>query len=248
MGGEAVSACKGTGSGVAGGEDVDVGVADHDGFGGVDEGAGEGGGFGDEGEEAVRVGFLGGEGVAAIVLVEEAVEAEVGADVAGGVDGFVGEDGHGEGWVGVADGFEDFDYSGVDVGEVELVGAVEVEEEGKSLIEKGFFDGVWVAQGSADEHRGSVADVGGDDGVGERGAVEVGEGGVDGVAEVLAGVDEGSVEIEDEEAGGSVGHALAISLWCCAGDGQELVHVHPWIGFLRRISSLMTDGNGVSQD
>jgi hypothetical protein len=28
----------------------------------------------------------------------------------------------------------------------------------------------------------------------------VGEGGVDGVAEVLAGVDEGAVEVEDEEA------------------------------------------------
>ena len=42
------------------------------------------------------VGLLGVEAVAAVVLEEEAVEAEVGADVAGGVDGLVGEDGHGE--------------------------------------------------------------------------------------------------------------------------------------------------------
>jgi hypothetical protein len=38
--------------------------------------------------------------------------------------------------------------------------------------------------------------------------VEVGEGGVDGVAEVLAGVDEGSVEVEDEEAGRG-GHSFS---------------------------------------
>ena len=59
--------------------------------------AGDGAGFGDEGVEAVRVGLLGVEAVAAVVLEEEGGEVEVGADVAGGVDGFVGEDGHGEG-------------------------------------------------------------------------------------------------------------------------------------------------------
>ena len=54
------------------------------------------GGVFDEGEEAVRIGLFGVEAVAAVVLEEEAVEVEVVADVAGGVDGFVGEDGHGE--------------------------------------------------------------------------------------------------------------------------------------------------------
>ena len=68
-----------------------------------------------------------------------------------------------------------------------------------------------VAEGSADEEGGSVADVAGDDGFGELGFAEVGEGGVDGVAEVDAGVDEGAVEIEDEEAWGwSGGHCLRV--------------------------------------
>jgi carbonic anhydrase len=63
-----------------------------------------------------------------------------------------------------------------------------------------------VAEGAADEHGGSVADVAGDDGFGKRRLVEVGERGVDGVAEIDAGVDEGAVEIEDDEArlGGGV--------------------------------------------
>ena len=45
---------------------------------------------------------------------------------------------------------------------------------------------------------------------GSCGLAEVGEGGVDGVAEVDAGVDEGAVEIEDDEAGGE---SRGIELW-----------------------------------
>ncbi len=45
----------------------------------------------------------------------------------------------------------------------------------------------------------SVADVSGDNGLGELGLVEVREHGVDGVAEVDAGVDEGAVEVESDE-------------------------------------------------
>jgi len=41
-------AANAAGGAVAGGEDVDVGVADHDGFGGGDGLAGDGTGFGDE--------------------------------------------------------------------------------------------------------------------------------------------------------------------------------------------------------
>ena len=41
------------------------------------------------------------------------------------------------------------------------------------------FDLVRVAEGAADEHRGSVADVAGDDGVGEFRTAEVRQGGVD---------------------------------------------------------------------
>ena len=74
-----------------------------------------------------------------------------------------------------------------------------------------------IAEGPADEERGSVADVAGDDGFGELGFAEVGEGGVDGVTEVGAGVDEGAVEIEDEEAGRwGQGHCFRVidSAWC----------------------------------
>ena len=165
----------------------------------------------------MRVGLLGMKAVAAIVLKEEAVEAEVRADVAGGVDGLVGEDGHGEVGKRGADGFEGFYDAGVDVGVVELVDAVVGEEEGE-----GFFDVLFVmdvaggvAKGSADEHGDAVAYVAGDDGFGERGLAEVGEGGVDGVAEVDAGVDEGSVEIEDDEVGDGIERHIAM---VAAGD------------------------------
>jgi hypothetical protein len=86
---EAEGAADAAGATAAGGEDVDVGVADHDGFGGGDGAAGVGGGFLDEGFEAMGVGLFGVEAVAAVVLEEEAGEAEVCADVTGGVDGFV---------------------------------------------------------------------------------------------------------------------------------------------------------------
>ena len=127
----------------------------------------------------------------------------MGADVAGGVDGFVGEDGHEDAGVGGADGFERFEDTGVKVGVVQLMDAVVVEEIGEGLGYILFVVGVafGVAEGAADEKRGAVADVAGDDGFGEFGFAVVGEGGVDGVAEIDAGVDEGAVEIEDEEPG-----------------------------------------------
>jgi carbonic anhydrase len=161
----------------------------------------------------VGVGFLGVEAVATVVLEEEGREAEVVADVAGGSDGFVGEDGH-EGFrTGGADCFEGFDDAGVDVGVVEFVDAVVVEEEGEGFGDVFFVVSVAfrVAKGTADEQGGSVADVAGDDGFGELGFSEVGEGRVNGVAEVDARVDEGAVEIEDEKSwGGRGGHRLRV--------------------------------------
>ena len=67
------------------------------------------------------------------------------------------------------EGVED---AGVDVGEVEFVEAVVVEEEGNCFGYVLFVVAVAfrVAEGSADEHGDAVADVGGDDGVGEGGA------------------------------------------------------------------------------
>ncbi len=88
------------------------------------------------------------------------------------------------------------------MGVVEFVDAVVVEEECEGFGYIFFVVDVafGVAEGAADEERGSVADVAGDDGFGEFGFAEVREGGVDGVAEIDAGVDESAVEIKDEEA------------------------------------------------
>jgi carbonic anhydrase len=83
------------------------------------------------------------------------------------------------------------------------VDAVVVEEEGEGFGYVFFVVDVslGVTEGAANEQGGAVADVAGDDGFGEFGFAEVGEGGVDGVAEIDAGVDQGAVEVEDEELG-----------------------------------------------
>jgi hypothetical protein len=96
------------------------------------------------------------------------------------------------------EGFED---TFVGVGVVEFVLAIVVEEVLVGFGEEFFggLDSVVGGEGAADEHEGSVADVFGDELVGEMGAVEFFEGGIDRVAEVLRGVDESAVEIEDEE-------------------------------------------------
>lgn len=156
------------------------------------------------------------EAVAAIVLEEVRGDAEVVTDLAGGVDGFIGEDSHEGIGQGSADGLEGFHDAGVDVGVVEFVDAIVVEEEGKGFGYIFFVVGIafGIAEGAADEHGGSVADVAGDDGLGEDEFAEVGEGGVDGVAEILARVDEGPIEIEDYEARGieELGHSFGHSL------------------------------------
>jgi hypothetical protein len=219
MGLQAEGAADAAGSAVAGGEDVNVGVADHDGFGGSDGVGGDGPGFGDEGLETVWVGLLGVEAVAAVVLEEEGRETEVVADVAGGLDGFVGQDGHEHLGMCGTDGRQGFEYARVEDGVVELMDTVVVEKECKGFGYIFFIVDValGIAEGPADEERGSVADVAGDDGLGELRLAEVGAGGVDGVAEVDAGVDERAVEIEDEEAGRwGQGHCFRVidSAWC----------------------------------
>ena len=103
---KAEGAANAAGAAVASGEDIDVGVADHDGFGGGDDAPGDRAGFSDEGLKALRVGLFRVEAVTAVVLEEEARKIEMGADVAGGVDGFVGQDCH-----------EDLGMSGSDCGD-----------------------------------------------------------------------------------------------------------------------------------
>ena len=78
--------------------------------------------------------------------------------------------------------------SGVEMRVVEFVDAVVVEEECESFGYIFFVVDVAlrVSKGAADEERGAVADVAGDDGFGQLGFTEVREGGVDGVAEIDA--------------------------------------------------------------
>ena len=85
-------------------------------------------GFVDEGFETVGVGFFGVEAVAAVVLEEVGGEAEVSADVAGGIDRLVGQDCHEHLGMCGTNGSEGFEDAGVEDGVVELVDAVVVEE------------------------------------------------------------------------------------------------------------------------
>lgn len=210
---EAEGATDGSGSSIAGGEDVYVRVANHEGLSWGYGFACQGGGFGDQSEKAVWIGLFGMEAVPTIVLEEELRESEVGADIAGGIDRFICEDGHGNFGAGCTDGFERRDYAGVDVGEIELMDTVVVEKIREDLGYIFFIVNVafGVAEGTADEHGSSVANVAGDDRLWKRRFVEVVEGGVDRVAEVDAGVDQRAVKIEDDEAGkGSERHFLTI--------------------------------------
>ena len=68
---EAEGAADTAGATVAGGENVDVGVADHDGFSGGDGVAGDSARFRDQTLKAVRVGLLCVEAVASVVLEKE---------------------------------------------------------------------------------------------------------------------------------------------------------------------------------
>ena len=72
LGREAKRAADGSGSAVAGGEDVYVGVADHQSLSGGDGLAGQGAGLCNESKKTVRIWFFGMEAVAAVVLKEEA--------------------------------------------------------------------------------------------------------------------------------------------------------------------------------
>ena len=83
-----------------------------------------------------------------------------------------------------------------------------IKEEGKS---SGYIVGVvevafGIAEGATKEHGGAIADEGADESELQGRTVEVGEGGVDGVTKVDAGVDEfgvdeGAIEIKDDETG-----------------------------------------------
>ena len=90
----------------------------------------------------------------------------------------------------------------VDGGVVEFVFAVVGEKKLQSLANGGFVDGV-AAESALDEDWGAVADVAGDDVVGEGGASDVAKGGVDGMHEVEARVDQGAIEVKDDKLDGA---------------------------------------------
>ena len=106
--------------------------------------------------EAVGVGLLGVEAVASVVLEEEAVEAEVGADVARGVDGFVGQDRHERFGMGGADGFEGIDDAVVDVGVVEFVDAVVAR--GRSVRASATYSSSWMSPSGSPKARRTSRD------------------------------------------------------------------------------------------
>jgi len=82
------------------------------------------------------------------------------------------------------------------------------DEPGEGFVDEGVVMGIGfcvyqvsVGECATDESGGSVADVS-RDGVGRKlRLAEVSEGGVDGVGKVDLGVDEGTVEVEDQESG-----------------------------------------------
>jgi hypothetical protein len=103
---------------------------------------------------------------------------------------------------------------------VELVDAVISDEPGEGFGDECIVmwvrlvgDEMGVGEGAADQDGGSVADVAGDDGLRQGGAAIVGEHGVDGVGEIDLGVDEGAVEVEDEEVRGAMEHGVDGSGW-----------------------------------
>jgi carbonic anhydrase len=111
------------------------------------------------------------------------------------------------------DGFEGLEGIGVEEGVVEFVDAVEVQKEGDRFRDIFFVVDIafGIADGATDEHGGTITDITGDNGFGKFRLAKVSKRGVDGVAEVAARVDEGAVEIEDDEAGIRIGrHFLKV--------------------------------------
>jgi hypothetical protein len=110
-------------------------------------------------------------------------------------DGLIGE--HRHLLTGVAETVERFAYAGVERRVVEVVLAVVLEEELERFLH------LWLrrfgTQGTADEHGCAVAHVGVDALVLERGLAHVGTSGVDGVRQIQFRIDQGAVEIEDQQ-------------------------------------------------
>ncbi len=195
--GETVGDADGVEAGVSAGFNVDVGVADDGGL------MRRRAGFFEQFEGAFGIGLFGGETIAAVDLREKRSEAEGFDDGARGDDGFVGEHGHFSRRAvgGTLDGGEGVTDSVVDGGVVEFVFAVVGEKKLQSLAKGCFVDGI-AAESALDEDWCAVADIAGDDVVGEGGTSDVAEGGVDGMHEIEARVDQGAIEVKDDKLDG----------------------------------------------
>jgi len=203
--GETVGDADGVEAGVSAGFNVDVGVADDGGLMRRDAG------FFEQFEGAFGVGLFSGEAIAAVDLGEEWSEAEGFDDGARGDHGFVGEHGHFSRSAvgGTLDGGEGVMNSVVDGGVVEFVFAVVGEKKLQSLAKGCFVDGI-AAESALDQDWCAVADIAGDDVVGEGGTSDVAEGGVDGMHEIEARVDQGAIEVKDDKLDG-------VGIECSAG-------------------------------
>src|SRR5579872_4002555 len=189
---ESVGDSAGPEAGVTSGKDVDRRITDDYCFGGL------GVGFFQNAVHAVRIGLLRGKAVASVHVKEEIVQAEGFDDSARGNDRLVREHGHfPEESIGAADNGEHFFNAVVDMRVVELVGAVV----GEKKFEGFFYDFLvlGIAERTAYEHGSAVADVGSDHVAWEFGALHEPQHRVDGMNEVKARVDQGAIEIEDQE-------------------------------------------------
>src|SRR5579859_5421607 len=180
-------------AGIAGGEHINIRIADDDGF------FRSAAAFAAQSIYAQRVGLFGGEAVSAVNLKEEITQAKRLHDLAGRVHRLVAE--HGEparrsveiGRELLQGGQNSVVYQGM----IQLVLAVVKQK----ILERAHQERliVRIAQGAAHQRGSAVADVAGDDVEGELGASEVPQHGIDGVGQVEARIHQGAIEIEDQE-------------------------------------------------
>src|SRR5579859_763801 len=193
VGSESVGYTAAPDAGIAGGEHVNIRIADDDGF------FRRAAAFTAQSVYAQRVGLLGGEAVSAVDLKEEITQSERLHDLPRRVHGLVAK--HGEpARRSVIEGCELL-QSGqnpvIDQSVIQLVLAVVKQKVLQRAHEERLV--VRVAQGAAHQRRSAVADVAGDDVEGEFGASEVPQHGIDGVGQVEARIHQGAIEIENEK-------------------------------------------------
>jgi hypothetical protein len=190
---EAIGDAAGPNSRIAGGANIDVGIAHHHGFlrRGIE--------ITKEDANADRIGFLFFEAVPAVDITEIAGKIEALEDGAAEDDRLVGQDSHGM----LGEKSKTFADTGIRDSVVEHVRAIVGQEVGKAFVcvnIRNFSRRCTFAEGAANENGRAIADKTVNGFVGERGASHVFEHRVDGKSEVELRIDESAIEIEDEDA------------------------------------------------